>query len=178
MYKQSEEAARRALKEKKDKYIPKCSIYLLVDRIKRTKEKDIYWIGVKNKVELEKRFFKALEKEKLNVLYFEAKSKQKMIILSNNDMKKEKYKDVKVDNSEWPRAKVKNDDKTSVLLIKKVENRKRKITDVIKLLPEIKLEKPLKNQVVENSDLNDFLEFESKIIPIMEEWGNWFKTEQ
>lgn len=140
MYKQSKEVAKRVLNEKKDKYLSKCSIYLLVDRIKRTKEKDIYWLGVKNKAELEKRFFKVLEKEKLNVLYFKAKSKQRLLILSNNDIEKEKYKDVKTDDSEWPRAKAKDDDKTSALLIKKVENRKRKITDVIKLLPEITIE--------------------------------------
>ena len=63
MYKQSKKATKRALNEKRDKYLSKCSIYLLVDRIKRTKEKDIYWLGVKNKAKLEKRFFKVLGKE-------------------------------------------------------------------------------------------------------------------
>lgn len=127
--KSGEQSARKELNE--NKQLPKCSIYLLVDRIKRTVEKDVYWFGAKDKIGLEKQFFEVLERENLNALYFTVKNKKCLLILSDADIEKEKYRDAKTDDSEWPKATARDDFKTTVLLTSKVVKQKRKITDLI-----------------------------------------------
>jgi hypothetical protein len=139
VYKQDKSRAESALKNKKDKYEAKCSIWLLIDKIKRNKVKDIYWLGVRNKADLDKKIFKILVKEKCNSLEFYINSKPQMFILT--DFEIEQYMTMKTDESEWPRATAKQDDDTVTFLKKKMKIG-RKISDVILLLPKLELDAP------------------------------------
>ncbi|MDR1627962.1 MAG: hypothetical protein LBR79_04235 [Oscillospiraceae bacterium] len=139
VYKQDKSRAESALKNKKDKYEAKCSIWLLIDKIKRNKVKDIYWLGVRNKADLDKRFFKILAKEKCDSLKFHINSKPQMLILT--DFEIEQYLPIKTDESEWPRATAKQDDDTVTFLKKKMKMG-RKIPDVMSLLPKLEFDAP------------------------------------
>lgn len=98
LYKQDKESVQEALK--KPKYKLMYNFYSFLDQ--DMKENNVYLLGIANKEELQKKIFKILEKEKLNVIFVPIGATWNMLFLTDCDKEKEKYTDYKTENTAWP----------------------------------------------------------------------------
>jgi hypothetical protein len=132
VYKQDRNKAQEALK--KEKYKLKFSLYSMLDRTDIKEGEDIFLLGVGNKNTLQDKFFKILDKEKLNIIYVAISSKWSILILSENDIQKEKYEDSKTEDSTWPCA-IANEEST--LFLKTKLKSEFELAEVVKTLTKI-----------------------------------------
>lgn len=117
----------------KKNYKLKYSFYALLG--KDMKENNVYLIGVANKELFQNNIFKILHKEKINIIYIPINSKWNILFLTDNERKKEKYMNCKMENSQWPCV-IANESYISFLKTK--IRPERELSNVIKELSEIK----------------------------------------
>ena len=63
---------------------------------------DVYLLGVGNKQNLMDKILKILDKEQLNIIYIEINSKWNILFLSDNNTKKDIYKNPNPELYSWP----------------------------------------------------------------------------
>ncbi|MDO4477039.1 MAG: hypothetical protein Q4B93_03700 [Clostridia bacterium] len=98
VYKQDKSKAQEALK--KEKYKLKFSFYSMLD--KNNVQDDVYLLGVGNKQNLMDKILKILNRESLNIIYIEVNSKWNILFLSDNNTKKDIYKNPNPELYSWP----------------------------------------------------------------------------
>ncbi len=98
VYKQDKSKAQEALK--KEKYKLKFSFYSMLD--KNNVKDDVYLLGVGNKQNLMDKILKVLDKEQLNTIYIEVGSNWHILFLSDNNTKKDIYKNPNPELYSWP----------------------------------------------------------------------------
>lgn len=98
VYKQDKSKAQEALK--KEKYKLKFSFYSMLD--KNNVEDDVYLLGVGNKQTLMNKILKILNREPLNIIYIKVNSKWNILFLSDNNTKKDVYKNPNPELYNWP----------------------------------------------------------------------------
>ncbi len=98
IYKSDKGKAQEALKN--EKYTLKFSLYSMLDK-KRT-EDDVYLLGVNNKQMLMDKILKIFEKEPLNMIYIKIGSNWHILFLSDDDTKKDIYKNPDPEQYSWP----------------------------------------------------------------------------
>lgn len=99
LYKQDMGKAREALK--KEKYKLKFSFYCMLDK-ECMDEDDVYLLGVGNKQNMLDKILKILHKEQLNIIYIKINSSWNMLFVSDNDTKKDIYKNPNPEQYSWP----------------------------------------------------------------------------
>ena len=99
VYKQDKSKAQEALK--KEKYKLKFSFYSMLDK-KDMKDNDVYLLGVGNKQNLMEKILKILDKEPLNIIYIKISSNWHILFLSDDDTKKDIYKNPEPELYSWP----------------------------------------------------------------------------
>ena len=132
LYKRDKSKAQEALK--KEKYKLKFSFYSMLDK-KNTKN-DVYLLGVGNKQNLMEKIFKILNKEPLNIIYININSKWHILFLSDNDIKKDIYKNPNPEEYSWPCIVA---DKEFSKKLKRELKKERELSNILSKL--IKLEK-------------------------------------
>lgn len=98
VYKQDRSKAQEALR--KEKYKLKFSFYSMLD--KNNVKDDVYLLGVGNKQNLMDKILKILNRESLNIIYIEVNSKWNILFLSDNNTKKDIYKNPNLELYSWP----------------------------------------------------------------------------
>ena len=98
VYKQDKSKAQEALR--KEKYKLKFSFYSMLD--KNNVKDDVYLLGVGNKQNLMNKILKILNRESLNIIYIEVNSKWNILFLSDNNTKKDIYKNPNPELYSWP----------------------------------------------------------------------------
>lgn len=98
VYKQDKTKATEALK--KEKYKLKFSFYSMLD-MKNIKD-DIFLLGVGSKQTLMEKMLKILSKEPLNIIYIKISSNWHILFLSDDDTKKDFYKNPNPELYTWP----------------------------------------------------------------------------
>ena len=98
VYKQDKSKAQEALR--KEKYKLKFSFYSMLD--KNNVKDDVYLLGVGNKQNLMDKILKVLDKEQLNTIYIEVGSNWHILFLSDNNTKKDIYKNPNPELYSWP----------------------------------------------------------------------------
>lgn len=98
VYKQDRSKAQEALR--KEKYKLKFSFYSMLD--KNNVKDDVYLLGVGNKQNLMDKILKILNRESLNIIYIEVNSKWNILFLSDNNTKKDIYKNPNPELYSWP----------------------------------------------------------------------------
>lgn len=98
VYKQDKIKAQEALK--KEKYKLKFSFYSMLD--KKNMGNDVYLLGVGNKQNLMEKILKILDRESLNIIYIKISSNWHVLFLSDDDTKKDIYKNPDPELYSWP----------------------------------------------------------------------------
>lgn len=98
VYKQDKGKAQEALK--KEKYKLKFSFYSMLDE--NNVEDDVYLLGVGNKQTLMNKILKILTREPLNIIYIKVNSDWNILFLSDNNTKKDVYKNPNPELYNWP----------------------------------------------------------------------------
>ena len=70
---------------------------------KNNVEDDVYLLGVGNKQTLMNKILKILNREPLNIIYIKVNSKWNILFLSDNNTKKDVYKNPNPELYNWPR---------------------------------------------------------------------------
>lgn len=98
VYKQDKNKAQESLK--KEKYKLKFSFYSMLD--KKNIENDVYLLGVGNKQNLMEKILKILDNEPLNIIYIQISSNWHILFLSEEDTRKDIYKNPDPELYSWP----------------------------------------------------------------------------
>lgn len=98
VYKQDKNKAQEFLK--KEKYKLKFSFYSMLD--KKNIENDVYLLGVGNKQNLMEKILKILDNEPLNIIYIQISSNWHILFLSDENTKKDIYKNPDPELYSWP----------------------------------------------------------------------------
>ena len=103
---------------------------------KKNIKNDVYLLGTGNKQNLMEKILKILNKEPLNIIYININSKWHILFLSDNDIKKDIYKNPNPEEYSWPCIVA---DKEFGKKLKRELKKERELSNILSKL--IKLEK-------------------------------------